>query len=339
MTAATKPRIALMPGDPNGVGPELAAKLLALPETGETADVLLIADRHVLARGARDAGTAAPALREVATADEPFAGLAHLPVDTLDEDEVRPGEATEAGGRSVLTLLRTCLDLGRDGTIDGFMFTPLNKAAMHMAGLGHEDEMQYIRAHLGFTGPVGELNVLDRLWTSRVTSHVPLKDVVNHITEGEILRATRLLDGALRRAGVARPRLAACGINPHAGDGGNFGREEIDLIAPTLAKARAEGIEVDGPWPADTIFVRARDRGDIDGIVTMYHDQGQIAMKMMGFERGVTVLGGLPIPITTPAHGTAYDIVGRGVARLDATLMAFRTLARMADGRAGARAA
>lgn len=286
MTRA-KPRVALIPGDPNGVGPELTARLLATPEVGEAADVLLIGDRHVIARGVRDAGVSVD-LPELASATEAFPGIALLPVETIGASEITPGRTSEAGGRSVLTLLRACLDLGREGTIDGFIFAPLNKAAMHMAGLGYEDEMQYITAHLGFEGPVGELNVLDRLWTSRVTSHVPLKDVGRHITDVEILRAIRLLDGAIRRAGVARPKLATCGLNPHAGDGGNFGSEEIELIGPTLARAQAENIDIDGPWPADTIFVRARDRGDVDGIVTMYHDQGQIAMKMMGFERGVT---------------------------------------------------
>ena len=119
-------------------------------------------------------------------------------------------------------------------------------------------------------------------------------------------------------------------LNPHAGDGGNFGREEIDIIAPAVEAARAKGIGCDGPYPADTVFVRAR-RGDYDAVLTMYHDQGQIAMKLMGFDRGVTLLGGFPFPICTPAHGTAYDIAGKGIANIGATRAAVLLAAAMAQ--------
>jgi 4-hydroxythreonine-4-phosphate dehydrogenase len=128
---------------------------------------------------------------------------------------------------------------------------------------------------------------------------------------------------------VARPRIAVAALNPHAGDQGNFGREEIDLIRPAVAEAARLQIDVTGPWPADTVFLKAK-AGEIDAVVTMYHDQGQIAMKLMGFDRGVTVQGGLPIPVATPAHGTAFDIAGQGKANLGATRAAFELLIRMA---------
>jgi 4-hydroxythreonine-4-phosphate dehydrogenase len=144
-----------------------------------------------------------------------------------------------------------------------------------------------------------------------------------------ILGALELTSRALRAAGYASPRIAVAGLNPHAGDGGNFGREEIDIIAPAVAAARTKGTPCDGPFPADTVFVRAR-RGDYDAVLTMYHDQGQIAMKLMGFDRGVTLLGGFPFPICTPAHGTAYDIAGKGVANLGATRAAVLLAAQMA---------
>ena len=137
-----------------------------------------------------------------------------------------------------------------------------------------------------------------------------------------------MLDAALRRAGIANPRIGVCGLNPHNGDNGSYGREEIDVIAPGVRLAASRGHGADGPYPADTIFVRAKN-GAFDGIVTMYHDQGQIAMKLMGFERGVTVQGGLPVAITTPAHGTAYDIAGKGLANPLALTNALAIAARM----------
>jgi 4-hydroxythreonine-4-phosphate dehydrogenase len=146
-----------------------------------------------------------------------------------------------------------------------------------------------------------------------------------------VLQATRLADRTLRAAGNAHPRIAVAGLNPHAGDGGVFGREEIEVIAPAVERARAEQIAAAGPYPADTVFVRARG-GEFDAVVTMYHDQGQIAMKLMGFERGITILAGLPVPITTPAHGSAFDIAGKGAARVDALREAYATACRMAQG-------
>jgi 4-hydroxythreonine-4-phosphate dehydrogenase len=137
-----------------------------------------------------------------------------------------------------------------------------------------------------------------------------------------VLEAIRLTDAQMRRAGFSPPRIAVAALNPHAGEGGAFGREEIDVIAPAVAEARAGGIEAHGPFPSDTVYLRARD-GQYDSVVTMYHDQGQIAIKLLGFSRGVTLLGGLPVAVTTPAQGTAYDIAGNGVATVDALKNAF----------------
>jgi 4-hydroxythreonine-4-phosphate dehydrogenase len=174
-----------------------------------------------------------------------------------------------------------------------------------------------------------EFNVLDGLWNARVTSHVPLSAVPALITHEAVLNGLRLTDGSLKGSGLASPRIAVAALNPHAGDGGNFGHEDDDVIAPAVAAAKAEGIGADGPFPSDTVFVRAT-RGDFDAVLTMYHDQGQIAMKLIGFDRGVTLLGGFPFPITTPAHGSAYDIAGKGVANLGASRAAILLAAKMA---------
>jgi 4-hydroxythreonine-4-phosphate dehydrogenase len=173
------------------------------------------------------------------------------------------------------------------------------------------------------------------LWNARVTSHVPLSGVAQRITREAIVDGLVLTDRAMREAGFDPPRIGVAALNPHAGDNGNFGREEIDIIAPAVAEAQARGIVCDGPYPSDTVFVRAR-RGQFDAVLTMYHDQGQIAMKLIGFEEGVTLLGGVPFPITTPAHGTAYDIAGRGVANIGASKAAVLLAARMGRARLGA---
>ena len=163
--------------------------------------------------------------------------------------------------------------------------------------------------------------------TTRVTSHISLGEVARNINELSISRAIDLAAVTLKRFGIEYPHIAVAALNPHAGDNGKFGREEIDVIGPVIQNYQQSQMKVTGPWPSDTVFLKAQNR-EVDAVVTMYHDQGQIAMKLMGFERGVTVAGGLPIPIVTPAHGTAFDIAGQGVASVSATLQAFRLLLR-----------
>jgi 4-hydroxythreonine-4-phosphate dehydrogenase len=327
-----KPRIAMVLGDPAGVGPELVARLLASAANREKADILLVADRGELEEGMRIAGARFDyALTETPRGERrdlgkpqlyDFRGGANAPFERK--------AATANGGRYAMDTLREAITLTAEGFADAVCFAPLNKHAMHEAGLAHSDETHWFAELLGVKTPVGELNVLEGLWTSRVTSHVALKDVAGLITEQRILDAIALINGALVRAGIERPRIAVCGLNPHNGDNGSFGREEIDVIGPAAEKARAEGYNIVGMFPADTIFLRAK---EVDAIVTMYHDQGQIALKLLGFSRGVTVHGGMPIPIATPAHGTAFDIYGEGKANIGATQAAFDLLCAMATSR------
>ena len=317
-----KPRIGLLLGDRNGIGPEIAAKLLARSESHVNTEAVVIADLAVYRDGQSAAGV------------EIDRELEFYPLEAT-ANATDTGRATAAAGKEVLGALSQAAELAAEGEIDGFVFAPLNKQAMHMAGLGFEDEMQFLKSHLGFKGEVGELNVLEKLWTSRVTSHVAIREVADHITADGIERAIGLLDRSLRASGLAKPRLAVAALNPHAGDGGTFGREEIDVIAPAVVQAAANGASVEGPYPSDTVFVRAKE-GVYDGVVTMYHDQGQIAMKLMGFGSGITVLGGLPFPVTTAAHGTAFDIAGKGKANPPALIEAWRTCTRMTQSAKGA---
>jgi 4-hydroxy-L-threonine phosphate dehydrogenase PdxA len=325
VTPKMKPRIALFIGDPAGIGPELIARLLADPDPTRRAQVLLIASRASMEAGMRAAELRYECAENSAAGDSPVL----VNWKGLDAPVFPLGQATAENGRFMLEGLAVGVDLVRGGQAAALCFAPLNKSALRAGGMQHPDEMHWFAEVLAWTGPCVEFNVLDDLWTSRITSHVALKDVAGLLSVEGVAEGIELLYGGLQRAGNQRPKLAVCGLNPHNGDNGNFGREEIDIIAPGVALAGRRGYPAEGPFPADTIFVRARG-GAYDGIVTMYHDQGQIAMKLMGFERGVTVQGGLPIPITTPAHGTAYDITGQGRANVGALRNAFALACRMA---------
>ena len=319
-----KPRIGIIPGDPGGIGPELIAKLLSKEDTAEKADILLIGDGHLFTQGMQQAD-ARYDMRPCQPQQDNWTdgtGYAHFDRQTITEDEVSIADVTLANGQSALSNLNCALELARDGVIDAITFGPFNKAALIEAGLGHEDELHYMAEFLGVETYISELNTLDGIWTSRVSSHIALKDVPDYITDHRISEAVHLIDKTLRRSGLSRPRLSVAALNPHAGDNGNFGREEIDVITPAVQALQSEQVNVDGPWPSDTVFLKAK-AGEVDGIITMYHDQGQIALKLMGFDRGVTVQGGIPFPVTTPAHGTAFDIAGSGTADVKAMTAAF----------------
>jgi 4-hydroxy-L-threonine phosphate dehydrogenase PdxA len=321
------PHIALAVGDPAGIGPEIIAGLLADDSTSERARVTLIGNGPALEAAARAKGIAAP--------------RASAWLDIVDwpgaQASFQSSVVGAENGAFMLEALRIGTRLVTEGDADALCFGPLNKGAMRKGGMKEEDEMRWFARELKYTGTCGEFNVLDRLWTARVTSHVPLSAVSGLLSAEKVAGAIAMLTRALNDAGVAAPRIGVCGLNPHNGDNGNYGSEEGEIIAPGMKLAAAEGFPSEGPFPADTIFLRAR-AGHLDGIVTMYHDQGQIATKLLGFDIGVTVQGGLPIPVTTPAHGTAYDIVGKGIAQTTAMRNAFDLACRMGLGSRRARA-
>lgn len=330
-----KPRIAVLLGDPAGIGPELIARLLARPENRARADVLIIGDKRELDKGM----DVAQQRFEYTVIDNEADAANNTDVPSLidfrlaNDAPYERAVSTERGGRYSLEVFKQALKLTQANRTNAMLFAPVNKTSLHMAGMETNDEMEWFARQLDYNGAFCEFNVLDELWTSRVTSHIALKDVSARLTDERIVGAVQLIHDGLKRAGIDSPRIAVCGFNPHNGDNGAFGREEIDVIAPAVERARALGYDAQGPFPADTIFVRARDQKVFDGVVTMYHDQGQIAMKLMGFWRGVTVHGGLPVPISTPAHGTAFDIQGQGKADVGATQKAFDIAVRMAQDR------
>ena len=329
-TSARKPTVALAMGDPAGISPELTAKLLALNDVREAARLVVIGDRRVLEDGARIAKVtldmdvvAADAALPETSARPVFVDLGHLDPKTIER-----GQVARAGGIYAKENYLSALALAKAGAAHAVAFTPFNKGAMKLAEPSYDDEILFTARAIGFTGEAREFNVLDGLWNARVTSHVPLSAVAGMLSVPAIVRGLELTHAAMLAAGFAPPRIAVAALNPHAGDNGNFGREEIDILAPAVQAAQAKGIACDGPYPSDTVFVRARS-GQFDAVLTMFHDQGQIAMKLIGFDKGVTLLGGFPMPITTPAHGTAYDIARKGIANIGASRNAVLLAARM----------
>lgn len=324
-----RPVIAVTLGDPAGIGPELVAKLFAEEALFSNVHTVLVGDRWLWQEGQRVGGQT-HGLPEVGSFLEArqHDGPVFLPVDSVAQGAVGYAEETAEGGASVLSVLSRCLDAAQAGEVDAICFAPLNKFSMKKGGLAHEDELHFFAEKLGVTGYFCEFNTLGDLWTARISSHIPLKDAASYVTEDRIVAASRLIYDSLKLAGNDAPRVAVAAFNPHAGEGGTCGREEIEVIAPAVEACKAQGYPVAGPFPADTIFIKARD-GEYDAIVTMYHDQGQIAIKLMGFKQGVTVQGGLPIPITTPAHGTAFDIAGTGQADVNPTRNAFTIACQM----------
>ena len=323
-------RIGMMMGDPAGIGAELTARMLSGATMGSQTRVLIVGDPVHLSRGQFVAGTDV-AVKELAEAVEfnVEPGKVSLLPQLLPNAAGYPyGESCVSGGRYMLDCFKVLLSLYKDDRIDAICFAPLNKHTLKLGGMSTSDEGDWLEQQLKFTGHTAELNVIEGLWTSRVTSHVPLRDVADLISVNGIVDAVALIDSVLKSTGLSKPKIMVAGLNPHAGDNGAFGREELDVIGPAVEMAKADGYNTEGPFSPDTMFLSAK-KEDFNAIVTMYHDQGQIAMKLMDFEHGVTVLGGLPVPISTPAQGSAFDIAAKGVANPGAMVAAFKIAERM----------
>ena len=324
-----------MLGDATGIGPEISvkvlSKVLASRAIAPAARLAVIGDARVLELGMRDAGITLPH-QVYARLDEVSWPADRVPVidlGNLDPACLTRGEMSAESGRVCGETLKYMIDLALDGQLDGICFAPLNKAALHSGGWKFNDEHQMFANLTSHAGFFGEMNVIPEFATFRVTSHVALRKAVNMITPERIANAVRLADRTLRSMGYDPPRIGVAALNPHCGENGLFGDEEITTIRPAIETLRAEGIDATGPISSDTIFLKAK-RGDFHGVVMMYHDQGQIATKLLGFNKGVTVTAGLKTVFTTPAHGTAFDILGQGKADSGALEHAVRLAATLA---------
>jgi 4-hydroxythreonine-4-phosphate dehydrogenase len=334
----SKPVIGLMLGDATGIGPEISAKLLASGVTQDLANVVVIGDKRVLDLGIQNAGVKL-GYRTVPSVDAirwPSEQLPVVDLGNVDPAKFPQGVSSAESGKLTGDTLKLMIDLALAGKLDGICFAPLNKGAMHQGGWKFNDEHQMFAKLTDHSGFFGEMNVIKEFSTFRVTSHVALREAVNLVTPERITSAIRLADDTLRATGIAKPRIGVAALNPHNGENGLFGDEEIRIIRPTVEKVRGTGVDCTGPISSDVIFLKAT-RGEFDGVVMMYHDQGQIATKLLGFAKGVTVTAGLKTVFTTPAHGTAYDIVGQGKANVGAMEHAFSIAARMAASRRAAK--
>jgi 4-hydroxythreonine-4-phosphate dehydrogenase len=328
-----KPVLGVFLGDASGCGPELVAKIAANGALTAACRPLLIGDARVFARAQTYTGTSVKtrlfASPGEAHWDDDGDGIPFYDMKNLDPAQFRLAEPNALCGRATIDGLTLAAQICLAGKTDGVLYAPIHKQAIGLADEHCKSEIDiFLRAMPG-TGYHGEINILGDLWTTRVTSHIPLKDVSAALTKEGIVEAIHFGEGMLRRAGFATPRLAVAALNPHAGENGHCGREELDVIAPAVEAAAKAGVNVQGPFPADTVFDRAFG-GEFDMVVTLYHDQGQIALKTRGFRAGVTVSGGFPIPLVTPAHGTAFTTAGKGTADEGAITCALAVASRMA---------
>lgn len=327
------PVIAMVLGDPAGVGPELVAKVLARDELRRQAHFILIADRDELEKGMTIAGQRFPYRETQAPESETMQPGEPL---LLHHRGSHPapfeyGVATEQSGVYILETLQKALALTQAGIAQAICFAPLNKQAMHLGGLPFNDELHWFAHQLNWPHFCCEVNVVDDVWAGRATSHIPFRDIVSNLSVQGVLDTIELMHNTLRQAGFAEPRIAVQALNPHGGENGLFGDEEQTIIRPAMAQAREKGIAVFGPYPGDTTW-KAMEAQKLNAVVSMYHDQFATALKMLGFERGVTVQGGLPVPITTANHGTAYNIYGQNLATPSAFEQAVLLAIRMARG-------
>ena len=328
------PVLGLMLGDVTGIGPEISVKLLASGMPNSVARVVVIGDARVFDQGCRDAGIrlACRVYDDVDAVEWNGDAVPLIDLGNIDPAKFPRSVSSDESGKLSGDTLKHMIDLADAGKIDGICFAPLNKGAMNRGGWKYPDEHQMFAALTKHKGFFGEMNVIKEFSTFRVTSHIALKEAVNMITPERITAAVQLADQSLRAAGISQPRIGVAALNPHCGENGLFGDEEIRVIRPTVDALRAEGINCTGPISSDVIFLKAM-KSEFDGVVMMYHDQGQIATKLLGFNKGVTVTAGLKTVFTTPAHGTAYDIAGKGVADTGALEQALRIAARMAAAR------
>ena len=325
-----KINIAILLGDPSGIGPELVSKLLTEKIT-DSANLIVIGEKNILEDGNKISGSSQN-LKYVDNFDQidfEEGNKFFLDISKCKNHNYKLSECSKESGESVLSALNLALELAKENKIHAINFGPFNKTSLKLGGNKYSDELHLMAEKLEVKNFFCEFNVIDNFWTARVTSHIPIKEVPDHVKKEKIMKPIKLINEAMKLNGIKVPRVAVQALNPHA----EFGTEEKDEIIPAIEEAKKLGINADGPLPCDTSFITAYKNKNHDCIVGMYHDALQSGLKAFGFDRGVTVQGGLPVPITTPAHGTAFDIAGKNEANLEPTLNSFKIALTMAENK------
>lgn len=305
-------KIAITMGDPAGVGPEIIVRSLMTEKTHGLCMPVVFGDRQVIEEAMRLAG--AEVSVNLITTPQDAAGKSGK-IDLIDIGgglTYEKGRPTAAGGKACASYIKSAVLSAMAGEVDGIVTAPISKEALKMAGLNWPGHTEML-AELSATREYAMMLVGGPLRVILVTIHTSIRSVPDRIKKDAVLKIIRLAFRACAMLGIPSPRISVAGLNPHAGEAGLFGDEELKEIAPAVAAAQDEGISVSGPYPPDTLFFRAY-RGETDIVVCMYHDQGLIPLKMIAFESGVNVTVGLPFVRTSPDHGTAYDIAWKGLA-------------------------
>jgi 4-hydroxythreonine-4-phosphate dehydrogenase len=322
-------KLAITMGDPGGVGPEIIVKVISCAGIRDYCAPIVVGDKAPI----REALTLLKLpikLRIIASPEDSKPVRRSESIELIDMGVVKKfkkGKPTAEGGRASVIYIKKAVELALNKQVDGVVTAPISKQALKMAGFGWPGHTEMI-SDLTHTKEYAMVLVGGPLRIILVTIHTSLKKVPSLITKDKILKSIRLAKRACDMLGIKAPRIAIAGLNPHAGEAGLFGDEEIKKIIPAVKKALKEGIRVSGPYPPDTIFHKAY-KGEIDIIVCMYHDQGLIPLKMIAFHEGVNLTVGLPIIRTSPDHGTAYDIAWKGIANPSSMIEAIKLAAKL----------
>jgi 4-hydroxythreonine-4-phosphate dehydrogenase len=308
------PRLLITMGDVAGVGPEIIAR--AWPELRAVCEPVVVGDTAWLARGQRLVGS--------------IDDIPCIAVETADLSGVKVGEVSAAAGRAAFDFLTDAIRRTLAGEADGIVTCPLHKEGLHAAGVPFPGHTEILAAQTGAKSHAMLLHG-DGITVAHVTLHMSLRETFAHITAESVRATIDLLHDILPTLTDCRVKIGVCALNPHASDGGLFGAEEARIITPAVEAAKRAGVDVTGPIPSDALWVRAA-AGEFDGVVAMYHDQGHIPMKMLTQRRAVNITAGLPIVRTSVAHGTAYDIAGKGVADASSLVLAARVAVKLAGG-------
>lgn len=329
-----KPRLAVTMGDPAGIGPEIAVKTFANADIFEYANPFVIGSAAALrsAAAAADLNLEIFAAPDVTDCESEPGRMAVFEPHPLALADVTVGQVSAACGEAAVRYFEASIRLAQDGAIQGVVTCPINKEAVHAAGFHGDIGHQEILARMTSAPITATLLITEGLKVAHLSTHLSLGDAVRYVRQPVLLDKLRLTSDSLERWCSRKPRIAVSALNPHGGEGGMLGREEIEEIVPAVAAAQAEGLDVVGPYPADSIFYRAIG-GEFDAVLALYHDQGHIAIKVHNFEDSITATMGIPFVRTSVDHGTAFDIAGKNLANPKSLGVAMRAAIAMMNGR------